>query len=90
MKQVIKSGAMIAAAAAAMAVSGQVNAAPKSSVSAGDMVHCAGINSCKGTSACATAENACRGQNSCKGRGFLEMKARECLAKDGKIADLDK
>jgi hypothetical protein len=90
MKQVIKSGAMIAAAAAAMAVSGQVNAAPKSSVNAGDVVHCAGINSCKGTSACATAENACKGQNSCKGHGFLALQAKECLVKGGKIVDLDK
>lgn len=90
MKQVIKSGAMIAAAAAALAVSGHAGAAPKTSVSAGDMVHCAGINSCKGTSACATAHNACRGQNSCKGLGFLEMNAKECLASAGKIVDLDK
>jgi hypothetical protein len=89
MKQTIKTGALIAAAAAAMALSGAANAGT-TSVSAGDAVHCAGINSCKGTSDCATAENACKGQNACKGHGFLASKAGACLSKGGKIIDLDK
>lgn len=84
-----KSGAMIALAAAAMALSGGVIAAT-STVSAGDKVHCAGINSCKGTSECATAENSCKGMNSCKGHGFLAAPAAECFAKGGKIVDLNK
>lgn len=89
MKQNIKTGALIAAAAASMALSGAAIGAT-STLSAGDVVHCAGINSCKGTSACATAENACKGQNSCKGHGFLAVKASECFAKGGKIIDLNK
>ena len=89
MKQTFKTGALIAAAAAAMALSGAASAAT-ASVSAGDTVHCAGINSCKGKGDCATVENACKGQNACKGHGFLGSKAGECLAKGGKIIDLDK
>ena len=88
MKQTIKAGALIAAAAAAMALSGNVLAGT-ASVSADDSVHCAGINSCKGTGACKTAENACKGQNACKGHGFLPSKASECLSKGGKIVDLE-
>jgi hypothetical protein len=89
MNPTLKSGAMIAMAAAAMALSGTVLAAT-ASISAGDKVHCAGINSCKGTSECATAENSCKGQNSCKGHGFLSSTASECFAKSGKIIDLNK
>ena len=89
MKQTIKSGALLAAAAAALAFSGVAGAAT-TSVSAGDAVHCAGVNSCKGKGDCATAENACKGQNACKGHGFIGEKAGACLAKGGKIIDLDK
>ncbi len=85
MKTTIKTGALIAAAAATMALSGVAPAAESSS--AGDTVHCAGINSCKGKSDCKTAENACKGQNSCKGHGFLAVKAAECSAKGGKVID---
>lgn len=89
MKQTIKSGALIAATVAAMAMSATAFAAP-ATLSADDTVHCAGVNSCKGTSDCATAENQCKGQNVCKGHGFVKAKAGECLAKKGKIIDLDK
>jgi len=85
MKQTFKSGALIAAAAAAMALSG---AAPVAmAASTGDTVHCAGINSCKGKSDCKTAENACKGQNKCKGHGFLATTAADCSAKGGKVID---
>jgi hypothetical protein len=86
MKQAIKSGALIAAAAAAMALSGAAFS-PAFAASAGDTVHCAGINSCKGKSDCKTAENACKGQNTCKGHGFLATTAAECSAKHGKVVD---
>ncbi|BBB68506.1 hypothetical protein ACO0LL_28860 [Undibacterium sp. TC4M20W] len=89
MKKSIQTGALIAAAAATLALSGFAVAAT-STISAGDKVHCAGINSCKGTSDCKTAENACKGQNSCKGHGFVATAAGQCLAKGGKIVDLDK
>lgn len=89
MKHAIQTGALIAAAAAAMALSGTSFAAT-STVSAGDKVHCAGTNSCKGTSECKSATNECKGQNQCKGQGFVSSKAGECLAKNGKIIDLNK
>ena len=83
MKQAFKSGALIAAAAAAMALSGAVSATPVSA-GTGDTVHCAGINSCKGKSDCKSAENACKGQNSCKGKGFVEMTQKQCDAAKAK------
>ncbi len=89
MKKSAQTGALIATAAAAMMLAGTSFAAT-STISAGDKVHCAGINSCKGTSDCKTPENACKGQNTCKGHGFVTEKAGECLAKNGKIIDLDK
>src|SRR5476649_293793 len=89
MNNVLKSGALIAATVASMAMSASAFAGT-TTISADDTVHCAGINSCKGTSDCATAENACKGQNSCKGHGFLATKAGACFAKKGKIVDLDK
>jgi hypothetical protein len=81
-----KSSALVAMAVASLALSGTISAAT-TSVSAGDTVHCAGINSCKGKSDCKTAENACKGQNACKGHGFLATTASECTAKGGKIVD---
>jgi hypothetical protein len=84
MKPNMKSGALIAAAAASMALSGAAFAEP-ASVGAGDTVKCAGVNSCKGQGTCKTVENACKGQNACKGHGFLPEKASECFTKGGKI-----
>jgi uncharacterized membrane protein len=85
-----KTVSLIAAAVAALAMSSVAYAAPATSLSADDTVHCAGINSCKGQSDCASAENSCKGMNTCKGHGFLASKAGECFAKKGKIVDLDK
>jgi hypothetical protein len=88
MKQSIRTGALIAATAAAMALSG-VAFADTASATADDSVHCYGINSCKGQGSCKTAENACKGQNVCKGHGFLPTKAAECSAKGGKALPPD-
>lgn len=85
-----KTASLIAAAVAALALSSAAFAAPATSLTADDTVHCAGINSCKGQSDCASAENSCKGMNTCKGHGFLASKAGECFAKKGKIIDLDK
>jgi hypothetical protein len=83
MKMQIKvvSGASVAAAAIALAVSGvaftgqaQAKKAP---------VHCMGINSCKGHGACKSAKNACKGQNSCKGMGWLPEKSATACKKLG-------
>jgi len=86
MNNVLKSGALIAATVASMAMSASAYAGAPAA-SAGDTVHCAGINSCKGQSDCKTAENACKGQNTCKGHGFLATTASECSAKGGKVID---
>jgi len=86
MKQAIKSGSLVAAAIASMALSGAVVAADTAAVAA-DAVHCTGINSCKGTSDCKTAENACKGKNVCKGHGFVVTTKAECAKKGGKVSD---
>lgn len=86
MKQAIQTGALIAVAAAAMALSGVSFAADSAANAA--KVQCSGINSCKGTGECKTAANACKGQNSCKGQGFVTTSAADCKAKNGKILDM--
>ncbi len=77
----IKSGTAIAAAAAALLLSGAVSAPSY----AGDMAkgHCVGANACKGTSACKTAKNECAGKNACKGTGFTATTAEECAKVEG-------
>jgi hypothetical protein len=75
----------------AMAVSGLLlAAAPQLAMAGGTTsaakVKCEGINECKGKSSCATAGNACAGMNSCKGKGVIEVTAKECKAKKGKVA----
>ena len=87
-------GARMAAMAAAFTASSFAIAADLPSgasgmaISASDKVHCYGVTSCKGQADCKTAENACKGQTACKGHGFKAMKAAECLAAKGTIADL--
>ncbi|WP_202844185.1 hypothetical protein [Luteimonas saliphila] len=84
----------IAAAAAALVLTGAAIAADAPTGSKGraldsdDTVHCYGIHSCKGQSDCSTAEHACKGQNACKGHGFKALKAGECLSRGGTIGDL--
>ncbi len=80
MKLSAKSGATIAAAAAALMLSGAI-AAP--TAVAQEKVQCFGVNSCKGTGACKTASNACKGQNTCKGQGFVLLSAPDCTEKGG-------
>lgn len=82
MKLSQKSGAVLAATAAAMLIGGAVYApAPAAAMDA--KVHCMGINACKGQGACKTAMNACNGQNACKGKGWVEKTAEECKAAGG-------
>ena len=84
MQMKIVSGASIAAAAIALAMSGAVISTPAKADSA--KVKCMGINSCKGHGACKTAANACKGQNSCKGQGFLlEKSSAACEKLGGKV-----
>lgn len=75
-------GTALAAAAAALMMSGTVS----TSVSAheGD-VACYGVNACKGNGACKTASNACKGQNACKGTAFITMSKEQCAAVGGSL-----
>jgi len=82
MKHVGKSGAVLAAAALAMAIGGL---APAPAHAEEAKVHCVGVNSCKGTSECKTASSSCKGLNACKGQGFLSMTKAECDAAGGKV-----
>jgi hypothetical protein len=78
-------GFLIASAAAALVLGGQVGARAEEKAG-GDVVHCAGINSCKGHGSCAGAENACKAKNACKGQGWVETSsAEECVKKGGKV-----
>jgi hypothetical protein len=82
MKHVGKSGAVLAAAAFALAMGGL---APAPAHAEDAKVHCVGVNSCKGTSECKTASSACKGQNACKGKGFLITTKAECDAAGGTV-----
>lgn len=78
------SGAVLAASAAFMLMSGAVTI---STVSADEAkVHCVGGNACKGQSACKTASSSCKGLNGCKGQGFIDLTAAECEAAGGKAS----
>ena len=85
MQMKIVSGASMAAAAIALAVSGAaLTSNPAQAKKAS--IHCAGGNACKGKSACKTADNSCKGQNACKGKGFtLEKSAAACTKKGGTV-----
>ena len=76
--------AFSAGAFAADAPAGSTGAA----VAASDKVHCYGLNSCKGQADCKSGSNSCKGLNACKGQGFKGIAAKECLDKNGVIADL--
>jgi len=78
-------GMLIAGAAAALFLSGAVQA--RAEEKAGEMVNCAGINACKGQGSCAGGGNSCAGQNSCKGKGNIKASAADCKAKGGKVVE---
>lgn len=82
MKLSAKSGATIAAAAAALVLSG-ASIAPVAQ--AAEKVQCYGVNSCKGSGACKTAKNDCKGKNACKGQGFVLKTAADCKKEGGKL-----
>ncbi|MGO8738818.1 BufA2 family periplasmic bufferin-type metallophore [Rhodoblastus sp.] len=78
----VVSGASLAAAAIALAVSGAA-LAPTQAQAKKAMVHCMGVNACKGKGACKSAKNACKGQNACKGMGWLPEKSTSACTKAG-------
>lgn len=90
----LKSGTVIASAAAMLAISAIAHAAPAPAGSSGaalgvnDTVHCYGVNSCKGTADCKTTQHECKGMNSCKGQGFKALPAGACLSRGGVIGDI--
>lgn len=84
MKHTGKSGATLAAAAFALAITGSAMTVSTPSFAASN-IQCFGVNSCKGQSACKTAKSSCKGLNSCSGQGFLEMTKADCAAKGGTL-----
>jgi hypothetical protein len=76
MKMSPKSGAALAATAAALLLSGAVVNAPAGAADAKG--HCIGANACAGKGACKSAKNECGGKNKCKGQGWVEMTKAEC------------
>ena len=79
-------GIIIAGAAAALFLSGAVNARAEDKAG-GDQVMCSGINSCKGQGSCAGGGHSCSGQNACKGQGNVKTSAADCKAKGGKVVE---
>ena len=78
-------GMLIAAATAALVMSGNLDARA-SDKEGGDVVRCAGINECKGKGACSGADNACKAKNECKGKGWDEVaSAEECTKQGGQV-----
>ncbi len=67
----VRKGIVIASAAAALILAGNVVA--RAADKAGGGVECAGVNACKG-------------KNDCKGKGFVDMSsADECTKAGGKV-----
>jgi uncharacterized membrane protein len=83
MKLTSKSGATIAAAAAALFMAGATISTVAHAAGEGK---CVGANACKGQSACKSAANSCKGQNACKGQGFSAMTKDQCASAKGKFA----
>lgn len=76
MKHIQRSGAVMAATALTLAISGATfTPAP---AQAADTVHCFGVNACKGQAACKSESNSCKGQNACKGQGWITTSADQC------------
>jgi hypothetical protein len=78
------SGAAVAAAAAALFISGCASMSEPSSSAQTAKVHCFGVNACKGQSDCKSASNSCKGLNACKGKGFVAMTKSECDTAGGR------
>ena len=73
-----KRSAVLAAAAAAIFVSGAAGVGSAAHHEADEKVKCEGVNSCKGQSECNTDHSKCHGMNDCGGKGWVTMTAEEC------------
>jgi len=94
MKNPVRTGTMIAIAAAGLFAAACGSKAPDQgttpTAATGEKsaaVQCMGINSCKGTGSCKSDKNGCKGQNACKGQGMsAAASAEECTSKGGTVA----
>lgn len=82
MKLTQKSGAVLAATAAAMILGGTA-VSTIAVAETGPMGACMAANACKGLGSCKGASNSCKGQASCKGQGFVEMTEEQCKQVSG-------
>jgi hypothetical protein len=94
MKNPIRTGTMIAIAAASLFASAcskkdEGESAKPAAAQPADKtasLHCEGANSCKGQGSCKSAQNSCAGQNGCKGKSFIKTATEdECKAKGGTV-----
>lgn len=72
------SGLAVAAAAAALFMTGCADMGGASHSGTEAKVACNGGNACKGQSECKSANSSCKGQNACKGQGFVSLTTDEC------------
>lgn len=82
-----KRSAILAAAAAAIFVSGASTEASAAHHEGGEKIKCEGVNGCKGQSECNTDHSACHGKNDCAGKGWVKMSAEECAKAKAAKAD---
>jgi len=73
-----KRSGILAAAAAAIFVSGVSTVGTAADHEGDEQVKCEGVNSCKGQSECNTDHSACHGKNECGGKGWIKMSPEEC------------
>ena len=85
-----KKGAVLAAAAAALFVTGQATQANAAHHEGDEKVKCEGVNSCKGSSECKTDHSACHGTNECAGKGWIMMSPDDCDAAKAKAKKVQK
>jgi outer membrane lipoprotein-sorting protein len=84
MENHMKTGIILAGAAAALLASGFVAAnAPDQLAKKTASVKCMGVNSCKHQGSCKSTNNACKHQNSCKGKGWVHKHSAEECTKEG-------
>ena len=84
MKHLNKSGAVLAAAALSMAMTGL---AFTSAPAHADSIKCQGVNACKGQAACKGGTHSCKGQNACKGQGWISTSSANCAKWGGKVLE---
>lgn len=88
MKNLKKTGFILATAVAGLIMAGNVMAEEghdHEAAKEAPKVKCEGINSCKGTGACGGATHDCAGKNECKGKGWLKVTSEECTEKGGTV-----